>query len=404
VLAPKSLIYNWQAESEKFTTHLKTLIYSGADRHAHTKNFEDYDLLITTYQTLRNDVAHFQNINFDFLILDEAHFVKNSQSQINIAAKTLKARKRFALTGTPVENSLMDLFSILSIVTPGLVSETLAQKWVKQSDQETLSKLAKALHPFILRRTKEQVLKDLPEKSEQVLYCELSEQERRKYDELKAYYWSHLSEKFEQKGLNRSKIEVLEALLRLRQAACHQGLLNQTDTPAANFTSSKFELLLEQLESIIHDGHKVLVFSQFTSLLALLKTELNKKHIPFEYLDGQTQDRAERVQNFQSNPNIPLFLLSLKAGGVGLNLTAADYVFILDPWWNPAAEAQAIDRTHRIGQTKKVFAYKIIAKDTVEEKILDLQKRKKEIAKAIISEDAGLLKSMELEDLRELFN
>ena len=400
VLAPKSLIFNWQNEAAKFTPHLKVLVYAGGSRQSLIKLIPKYDIILSTYQTLRNDIEAFQSIQFQYLILDEAHNLKNSQSQITMAAKLILAEKKIALTGTPVENSLMDLFSILSVVTPGLVSDAQASRWVKEAEPEVIGRLARALTPFILRRTKEQVLKDLPEKSEQVLYCELSTNERLKYDELKEFYWGQLSGKIEEKGLAKSKIEDLEALLRLRQAACHQGLL---DTKFKDGTSTKFELVIEQLESVIKDGHKALVFSQFTTLLGLFSKELDKRGIVFEYLDGKTFNREERVTNFQENKNCQVFLLSLKAGGVGLNLTAADYVFILDPWWNPAAESQAIDRTHRIGQTKKVFAYKIIAKDTVEEKILALQEKKKKLAKAVISGDASLLKSLNIEDLKDLF-
>ena len=234
-----------------------------------------------------------------------------------------------------------------------------------------------------------------------MIYCELSVPERKKYNELKNYYWNNLSGKIDEKGFQRSKIEILEALLRLRQASCHPGLLNST---LASGSSAKFDLLLEKLETVIKDGHKALIFSQFTSLLGLFGKALSKRKIKFEYLDGKTNNRAERVKNFQENEKIQLFLISLKAGGVGLNLTSADYVFILDPWWNPAAESQAIDRTHRYGQTKKVFAYKIIAKDTIEEKILALQEQKRALAKAMISTDKSLIKGMKMEDLRELFS
>lgn len=400
VVAPKSLVFNWIAEAEKFAPHLKFLIYSGTSRQGQLKKLSDHHVIVTTYQTLRIDIETFKAIEFEFLILDEAHQVKNPQSQVSMACRLLKAHRKFALTGTPVENSLMDLFSILAIVTPGLISEVQATRWVKESNSETVGKLARALSPFLLRRMKENVLKDLPEKSEQILYCELSTAERKKYDELKAYYWNQLSGTIEQQGLNKSKIQVLEALLRLRQAACHQGLLN---SKLANAGSAKFELVLEQLEQVILDGHKALIFSQFTSLLELFCNELRKRNVTFEYLDGQTQNRAERVRNFQENKSCSVFVLSLKAGGVGLNLTAADYVFILDPWWNPAAESQAIDRSHRIGQDRKVFAYKVIAKDTVEEKILALQKKKKELARAIVSADVSLLSSLQMDDLRELF-
>lgn len=400
VLAPKSLIFNWQNEAAKFTPHLKVLVYAGNSRHELIKLIPKHNIVLSTYQTLRNDIEAFQEQKFQYLILDEAHNLKNSQSQITMAAKLIVAEKKIALTGTPIENSLMDLFSILSVVTPGLVTDSQAQRWVKEADPVTIGRLARALTPFVLRRTKEQVLKDLPEKTEQVLYCELSVSERARYDELKSFYWNQLSGKIEEKGLAKSKIEVLEALLRLRQAACHQGLLDKNFTEES---STKFDLVSEQLDNVIKDGHKALIFSQFTTLLGLFAKKLEKAGIEYEYLDGKTFNREDRVTNFQTNKKCQVFLLSLKAGGVGLNLTAADYVFILDPWWNPAAESQAIDRTHRIGQTKKVFAYKIIAKNTVEEKILALQEKKKSLAKAVISQDSSLLKSLNFDDLKDLF-
>lgn len=401
VVAPKSLIFNWENETKKFAPHLKTLSYAGPNREKNLKKLLAVDLVLTTYPVIRSDIEKLKELDFGILILDEAHYAKNASSQTAMACKLLKAEKKIALTGTPIENSISDLFSILGIISPGLVSDSKAQHWAREKDPLVLESLGKALSPFILRRTKEQVLKELPEKSEQVLYVELSPNERRKYDELKNYYWGQLNQKMDAKGgLNRSKIEILEAILRLRQAACHQGLL---DKKLLSQTSTKFELVHEQLESVLSEGHKALIFSQFTTLLGLFKKELTAKGIPFEYLDGQTENREERVKNFQNNPNIQLFLLSLKAGGVGLNLTAADYVFILDPWWNPAAEAQAIDRTHRIGQTKKVFAYKVIAKNTIEEKILDLQSAKRALARTIVPDETSFLKSLKMEDLQTLF-
>lgn len=401
IVAPKSLVHNWIDEAKKFTPDLKFFNHTGAQRLKKSDHLETVDVLVTTYHTLRLDIEFLKNLNFDFLILDEAHYIKNSESQVFMACRLLQARMKIALSGTPVENSLADLFSILSIVTPGLITDSLANKYAKETQPEALSALSRSLSPFLLRRTKDEVLKDLPAKSEQVLYCELSPSERRKYNELKNHYWNSLNGKFDQKGFASSKIDILEALLRLRQASCHPGLLNKEMAPPS---SAKFDLLIEQLENVIADGHKALIFSQFTSLLDLLKPLLEGKNIAYESLDGRTHDRSRRVTRFQENPEVKAFLISLKAGGVGLNLTAADYVFVLDPWWNPAAESQAIDRAHRIGQTKKVFAYKLIAKDTVEEKILSLQEKKKALAKAVISNETSLLKGLKLEDLKELFS
>ncbi|NUM58630.1 MAG: DEAD/DEAH box helicase [Bdellovibrionaceae bacterium] len=401
VVAPKSLVFNWKNEIEKFAPNLKVFTYFGPDRKDELKNIKKYDVMLTTYHTLRNDIDVLKDLNFYHFILDEAQNIKNPKSQVTVSTKLVQATKRFALTGTPIENSIGDLISILSVVTPGLITESLGQKFMRLSENEDLRRVSKALAPFILRRTKDQVLKDLPQKTEQILYCELSDEERVKYDEVRNFYWQKLNPRIKDGGVNHSKIEILGALLRLRQICCHVGLVEKNKDVAS---SAKLDLLIEQLQTIIKEGHKALVFSSFTSLLKLLTQQLHQKGISFEYLDGQTKDREERVNNFQTNADVPLFLLSLKAGGVGLNLTAADYVFIIDPWWNPAAESQAIDRCYRIGQTKKVFAYKLIAKNTVEEKILKLQERKKNLANQIISSDASILKELSVDDLADLFS
>jgi SNF2 family DNA or RNA helicase len=251
----------------------------------------------------------------------------------------------------------------------------------------------------MLRRTKEQVLKELPPKTEQTIYCELAKQERKQYDELRDYYRALLTDKIARDGLAKSKIHVLESLLRLRQAACHPGLL---DEKRVDDEGAKLDTLLDKLEEVVGEGHKALVFSQFTSLLDIVRRRLDGRKTPYQYLDGQTRDRKARVDSFQNDPAIPLFLISLKAGGCGLNLTAADYVFILDPWWNPAVEAQAVDRAHRIGRTRPVIAYRLIARDTVEEKILQLQAEKRELADAIVRADANLLRKLTADDLRTL--
>jgi SNF2 family DNA or RNA helicase len=261
--------------------------------------------------------------------------------------------------------------------------------------------LARSLRPFILRRTKEQVAKDLPQKLEQTIFCELEGPQRKRYDELREHYRRSLLEKVDRVGLNQSKMLVLEALLRLRQAACHPGLI---DPKKVAEPSAKLDTLLDQVTEVVEEGHKALVFSQFTSLLAIVRDRLDQQAIPYEYLDGRTRNRAAHVEHFQSDPECKLFLISLKAGGLGLNLTAAEYVFLLDPWWNPAVEAQAIDRAHRIGQTRPVFAYRLIAQDTVEEKVLELQKSKRDLADAIINADNSLIRNLAREDLELLLS
>ena len=266
---------------------------------------------------------------------------------------------------------------------------------------ETRRILADGLKPLILRRTKRSVASELPEKLEQTLYCEMGPDQQRLYDELKSHYRDSLLGIIADQGLAKSKMHVLEALLRLRQAACHPALLNKSTNEES---SAKLDVLIPHLEELIQEGHNTLVFSQFTSMLAIVKKHLDKKGINYEYLDGQTRDRKERVEHFQSDDKCGVFLISLKAGGLGLNLTAADYVFILDPWWNPAVETQAIDRAHRVGQTRPVFAYRLICKGTVEEKIAELQQQKRELADAILEQDNSILQSMTADDLKLLLS
>jgi SNF2 family DNA or RNA helicase len=297
------------------------------------------------------------------------------------------------------------LWSLFEFLNPGMLGQAslfkLAGGAARDPDPETRAILAKGLRPFILRRTKGQVAKDLPEKTEQTLYCELEPEQRKLYDELRDHYRQSLRATIESVGMNRAKIQVLEALLRLRQAACHPGLIDKTKTDAP---SAKLDMLFPQLQEAMEEGQKTLVFSQFTSLLAIVRAKLDREGIPYEYLDGKTRNRQEKVEHFQNDPECKLFLISLKAGGVGLNLTAAEYVFLLDPWWNPAVEAQAIDRTHRIGQTKPVFAYRIIAKNTVEEKVLELQNTKRNLAEAILTADNSVLTNLKREDLEMLLS
>jgi SNF2 family DNA or RNA helicase len=269
------------------------------------------------------------------------------------------------------------------------------------ADEQNLGLLARGLRPFILRRTKEAVAKELPRKLEQTIYCEMDPRQRKLYDELRDHYRLALMGIVDNKGLNRSKIQILEALLRLRQAACHPGLIDGAKTGEP---SAKLDVLVPQLCDVVNEGYKALIFSQFTSLLAIVRERLDRQGIEYEYLDGRTRDRQSRVERFQKDPGCPLFLVSLKAGGLGLNLTAAEYVFLLDPWWNPAVEAQAIDRAHRIGQTRQVFAYRLIARDTVEEKVLELQRTKRALADAIINADNSLIRNLSREDLELLLS
>ena len=403
IVVPRSLVHNWIAEAQRFTPNLRAAAYWGPDRQQVLASLDEIDLLVTTYGTLRRDVAELSAIEFAYVVLDEAQAIKNPSSQTAKAAYVLRAEHRLALTGTPVENRLEDLWSIFEFLNPGMLGrsprlgELVGQG--NEPDPEAVEQLRRALRPFILRRTKTQVLTELPDKSEQVLYCELPTRQRSLYDELRNHFRASLAKRIEQVGLKRAKIHVLEALLRLRQVACHPGLVDRErhGEPAA-----KIDLLLEQLEELVSTGHKALVFSQFTSLLAIVRARLETRGIAYQVLDGKTRNRKEVVERFQADTDLRVFLLSLKAAGHGLNLTAADYVFILDPWWNPAVEAQAVDRAHRIGQANPVFAYRLIAKDTVEERIVELQGRKRELAEAVISTDDGFLRQLGAEELHML--
>lgn len=416
VVVPKSLVFNWLEEAARFTPSLRLFNYSGPDRKQFFSAENDYDLLITTYGTLRRDIAKLKNCRFEYVILDEAQAIKNASSQIAKASRILHSRHRLAVTGTPVENNLDDLWSIFEFLNPGMLGKNQALKKLLASaphmkisgtDDEApqprhdLSLLSRALRPFLLRRTKQQVLTELPEKMEQTVYCELDAPQRKIYEELRLFYRNSLFERIEETSLGKSKFHILEALLRLRQAACHPGLLEKRK---ASEPSAKLETLLEQLAEVVEGGHKALVFSQFTSFLAIVKDQLDRRGIVYEYLDGKTTKRQTKINRFQTDPACPVFLISLKAGGQGLNLTAANYVFILDPWWNPAVEAQAVDRAHRMGQQQRVNAYRLIAKETLEEKILLLQNQKRDLAESIISADSNLIRKLTVEDLQILLS
>jgi len=319
--------------------------------------------------------------------------------------RLLKGRYRLALSGTPIENHLGELWTLFEFLNPGMLGTGGVFKAASGSarglNEEARRMLASALRPFILRRTKEQVARELPPKTEQTIYCVMEPLQRKLYNEFLQHYRDSLLKRIETEGMEKSKIQVLEALLRLRQAACHPGLL---DAKRKGEPSAKLDVLLAQLSEVVEEGHKALIFSQFTSLLAIVRHQLEQKGVVYEYLDGATHDRQARVERFQNDPKCRIFLVSLKAGGLGLNLTAAEYVFLLDPWWNPAVEAQAVDRAHRIGQTQQVFAYRLIAKDTVEEKVLELQRTKRDLASAIISADNSLIRNLKREDLELLLS
>ncbi len=467
VVAPRSVVFNWLDEAAKFTPGLRVLSYNGVERIAMREAFDQYDLIVTSFGLMRRDIQELRKHPFHYLVLDEAQAIKNPGSQVAKASRLLTAEHRLALTGTPVENHLGDLWSIFEFLNPGMLGSAThfgdLVKWAAQEsrlarsratgqtqagdiglgisdngegDDETdlesqgtaagdamrsthiATQVGRSLRPFILRRTKRQVLDDLPEKTEQTIHCEMESAQRKVYDDLLRHYRGALLAQSggmtgggsggnsgggsALSGAGGNSMIVLEALLRLRQAACHPGLI---DPSRVDEPSAKLEALLENVRELMAEGHKALIFSQFTSFLAIVRKRLEAENIRYEYLDGQTRHRKQRVQRFQTDPDCPLFLISLKAGGLGLNLTAADYVFILDPWWNPAVENQAIDRAHRIGQTQHVFAYRMICENTVEQRIAELQDKKRNLADAIIGEQQeSLLQSLTRDDLERLLS
>ncbi len=404
LVLPTSLVYNWQLEAKKFCPKLRVFTHTGTKRSRNTAIFDAFDLIITTYGTLRIDIEILIKYKFNYVILDESQKIKNPNSHTTDAVRQLVSRRKLILTGTPIENTTLDLWSQMTFVNPGLLGDQnffkkeFQHAIEKKGDETKSQKLYALVKPFILRRKKEQVAHDLPEKIESVQYCDMSEGQESFYEETKSYYRNTLLQQIEQNGIGKSKFMLLQGLTKLRQIANHPVLAD----PAYEGDSGKLNEVLEKLELALDEGHKILIFSQFVKHLAILRKELNKRNIAFTYLDGTTKDRMGQVDKFQNDENIKVFLISLKAGGVGLNLTAADYVFILDPWWNPAVEAQAVDRAHRIGQKNTVFTYKFISKNTVEEKILALQNKKLKLVQDLISIDENVVKSLTKEDIEAL--
>ncbi|WP_421945256.1 DEAD/DEAH box helicase [Pedobacter sp.] len=404
IIMPTSLIYNWLTEAKKFTPKLKILAHTGTNRNKDVANFANYDIVITTYGITRVDVDDLKNFYFNYIILDESQNIKNPSSKSFKAVRSLKSRHKLILSGTPVENSVGDLWSQLTFLNPGLLGtqaffyEEYVQAIEKKKDEEKARKLQSIIKPFVLRRTKEQVAAELPPKTEQIIYCDMSEDQAAYYEKTKSAYRNDLLQSMDDGTFAQKQVQLLQGLTALRQLANHPVMIDgEYDSD-----SGKFENVIHTLDNVLKGGHKVLVFSQFVKHLDIFKKHFESENIPFAYLDGATRNRGEIVAEFQQNSDLKVFLISIKAGGVGLNLTQADYVFILDPWWNPAVEQQAIDRTHRIGQDKKVFIYKFIAKDTVEEKILALQNRKKSLANSLITTEESFFKSLSKEDIRDI--
>lgn len=404
LMMPTSLVYNWMMEARKFTPKLKILNYTGTNRNKNVKVFSNYDLVLTSYGIARIDTEIIKEFYFNYIILDESQAIKNPDSRIAQAVKKLKSRRKLILTGTPIENSTMDLWSQMSFVNPGLLGDKkFFQKEFqipieKKKDIAKTEKLNRLVKPFLLRREKSQVAKDLPEKVENIKYCEMSPAQREFYESEKSAFKNKIFDVIETEGIRKSHMILLQGLTRLRQIANHPLMVDDMYSG----DSGKFEDICYMIQNALGKQHKLLIFSQFVKHLDLVRNFLNQEKIPFAYLDGSTKDRQAQVEKFQKENHINTFLISLKAGGLGLNLTSADYVFILDPWWNPAAEAQAVDRAHRIGQTQTVFSYKFIARDTVEEKILKLQESKLKLAGDIITIEDQFMKELSPDDIKDL--
>ena len=409
VVCPTTLIYNWENEIKKFTPSLTWRIHHGNARAKRKEDFGEDNIIITTYGTLRSDIQMLMKIPFDYVVLDESQAIKNPASKVTKAAGLLKAKNRVCMSGTPLQNNTFDIYAQMNFLNPGLLGSVeffrneFSTPIDKLGEQEQKEHLKKLLYPFILRRTKEQVAKDLPEKTETILFCEMETAQKSVYDTYRNAYRNKILGVIDEQGVGRSQLTILQGLMKLRQICDSPAILNE-DEKYPNVSIKLEELTREITENI--GEHKALIFSQFLGMLSLIKEKLTENNIEFEYFDGSTSaaDREKAIQNFQSNEQCRVFLISLKAGGVGLNLTAADYVYIVDPWWNPAVEQQAIDRTHRIGQTKNIFAYRMICKDTIEDKILQLQERKRILAKELISDDQTFVKSLSKEDVEYLFS
>jgi len=407
IVAPTSVVTNWLREMEKFAPSLRHALWHGAERRERQDELEDADVVVTSYALLRRDEEMLKEIDWRYVILDEAQQIKNPLSATARAAKRLRADRRLALSGTPIENRLSEIWSIFDFVSPGLLGpldkfEERYSRPIDAGDKAAAERLRATIHAFILRRTKAEVARDLPEKIETDQFCELTGEQAALYAAVLKEVRAQVMGEVERHGLARSHIQILAGLTRLRQAACDPRLLG-LPREFTDEDSGKLVALRELVQTSIAGGHRVLVFSQFVSMLQLVKRAMDEDRVGYEYLDGSTKDRAARVENFQSDDGPPVFLISLKAGGSGLNLTAADTVIHFDPWWNPAVEDQATDRAHRIGQTKVVTTYRLIAKGTIEEKILELAEKKRELVGAVLAEDMGGAKKLTKADLEDLF-
>lgn len=408
VVCPTSLVFNWVEEARKFTPRLRVLALHGPERHRRFDQIAGADVVVTSYGLIRRDSERYRDVEFDMVVLDEAQHIKNRQTQNAQAVKAIRSEHKLVLTGTPLENSVLDLWSIFDFLMPGYLgsAKDFRERYeipiTREKDRETELRLARRVRPFLLRRMKRDVAKDLPEKIEQVSFCELTEEQQSLYQQVLEAGRREVVESVNKQGVAKSRMVILTALLRLRQICCDLRLLKLDDAGTSG-TSGKLDMFEELLQEVIDGGHRVLVFSQFVGMLKLIREKLSENEIDCCYLDGSTVNRAEVVERFQKSNSIPVFLISLKAGGVGLNLAAADTVIHFDPWWNPAVEAQATDRAHRIGQTRVVTSYKLIARGTVEEKILNLQQRKRAVTEGVLHGDEELAQSLSWDEIQELF-
>ena len=409
VVAPTTVVFNWEAEIQKFAPDLTCLKLQGGERKQFFKKIPEYDVVITSYALLRRDIAKLKDINFRYVILDESQNIKNATSQTAQAVKQLNSQHKLALSGTPIENKLEELWSVFDFLMPGFLfsmadfNSRYVNPIMERQDKIVEKRLKLQIYPFILRRMKRDVAKDLPDKVENIAYCELTDEQRDFYLQVLDSTKEELFKSIEQNGLEKSRLSIFSALLRMRQICCHPRLYDKNNVKNV-ISSGKFEKLKVMLEEIVSEGHRILLFSQFVDMLDIIKAWLDKTGIKYEYLTGKTKDRQAAVERFNNDPTIPIFLISLKAGGTGLNLTGADYVIHYDPWWNPAVEDQATDRAYRIGQTKKVFVYRLITKNTVEEKIQKLKTIKRNLVDSVISVDRNITKSLTMDDIREIFS
>ena len=409
VVCPTTLMFNWENEINKFTPTLTKTIHHGPKRAIAAKSFDEFDIIITTYGTMRSDIKMFKEILFDYVVLDESQSIKNPQSQVAKASLLLNCKNRLALSGTPLQNNTFDLYAQMNFLNPGMLGSReffmseFATPIDKFREDEVKQQLRKLTYPFLLRRTKEQVAKDLPEKTETILYCEMGAEQRKIYDAYRNTYRSQILGIIEEKGMEKSQMHILQGLTKLRQICDSPAIMNDEEK-FPNHSIKLDELSREITENV--GDHKVLIFSQFLGMLSLIKKNMEEQGISYVYFDGSSSsaERERAIQEFQNNHECRVFLISLKAGGIGLNLTAADYVYIVDPWWNPAVEQQAIDRTHRIGQTKNIFAYRLICKDTLEEKMMQLQEQKRNLANELVSDDNAFMKRLTKDDIAFLFS